>query len=59
MQRDVYGSRVAEEAKISTEAMHLEIEKAQKRRAYREKQRQENIDLAPAKALQPKSRTIR
>ena len=59
VQRDVYGSRVAEEAKISTEAMHLEIEKAQKRRAYREKKRQENIDLAPAKALQPKSRTIR
>ncbi len=59
VQQEVYGHRVAEAAKISYEAMKLEIDKAYKRRIYREKKRQETIDLAPAQALQPKSRTIR
>ena len=59
VQREVYGTRVAEAAGISYEAMKLEINKAFKRRIAREKKRQEKIDLAPAQALQPKSRTIR
>jgi DNA primase len=59
VQQEVYGHRVAEEAKISYDAMKLEIDKANKRRAYRQKKRQEAVDLAPAKALQPKSKTIR
>ena len=59
VQREVYGHRVAEAAKISYEAMKLEVEKALKRRAYQQKKQQEKIDLAPAKALQPKSRNIR
>ena len=59
VQQEVYGHRVAEAAKISFESMQQEVEKARKRRFAREKKRQEAIDLAPAKALQPKSRTIR
>lgn len=59
VQQEVYGHRVAEAAKISYEAMKIEIEKAYKRRRYREKKRQEGVDLAPARALQPRSRTIR
>jgi DNA primase len=59
VQQEVYGHRVAEAAKISYEAMKLEVEKAVKRRAYRQKKQQEKQDLAPAKALQPKSRNIR
>ena len=59
VQREVYGTRVAEAAGISYEAMKLEINKAFKHRIAREKKRQEKIDLAPAQALQPKSRTIR
>ena len=59
VQREVYGHRVAEAAKISYDAMKLEIDRALKRRVNREKKKQEEIDLAPAKALQPKSRTIR
>ena len=59
VQREVYGHRVAEIAKISFDAMKLEIEKAYKRRLAREKKKQEQIDLAPVKNLQPKSRTIR
>jgi len=58
-QREVYGNRVAEAASISFEAMKLEVNKAFKRRIAREKKQQEKIDLAPARAMQPKSRTIR
>ena len=59
VQREVYGARVAEAAKISADAMKLEIQRALKRRQYQQKKQQEKIDLAPAQALQPKSRTIR
>ena len=59
VQREVYGHRVAEVAKISYEAMKLEIEKAAKRRQAREKKKQEQIDLAPARNLQPKIRSVR
>ena len=58
VQREVYGHRVAEAAKISYDALKLEVNKAYKRRIAREKKKQEKIDLAPAKNLQPKSRTI-
>ena len=59
VQREVYGHRVADAAKISFEAMKIEVNKAYKRRLFREKKRQEKIDLAPAQALQPKARSIR
>ena len=59
VQREDYGHRVAEEGKISFEAMTMEVEKARKNRLKREKKAQEKIDLAPARNLQPKSRTIR
>ena len=59
VQREVYGTRAAEAAAISFEAMKLEINKAFKRRMAKERKRQEKIDLAPAQALQPKSRSIR
>ncbi len=59
VQREVYGGRVAELAKISPEAMKLEVSRAYKRRLAREKKQQEKIDLSPARNLQPKSRSIR
>jgi DNA primase len=59
VQREVYGGRVADSAKISYDAMKLEISKAFKRRMAMERKRQEKIDLAPVQALQPKTRTIR
>ena len=59
VQREVYGGRAAEAAGISLDAMKLEINKAFKRRVAREKKKQEAIDLAPAKNLQPKSRNFR
>ena len=59
VQREVYGNRVADAAKISYDAMKIEVNKAFKRRIAREKKRQEKIDLAPAQNLQPKARSIR
>ena len=59
VQREVYGHRAADEAKISYDAMKLEVSKAFKRRMARERKKQEKLDMAPAQALQPKSRTIR
>ena len=59
VQREVYGGRVAEAAGISMDAMKLEIQRAWKRRQKLQKKQQEKIDLAPARALQPKSRSIR
>ena len=58
VQREVYGTRAAEAAAISYEAMKIEVGKAFKRRLARDKKKQEKIDLSPAKNLQPKSRTI-
>ena len=59
VQREIYGHRAADDAKISYDAMKLEVNKAFKRRMARERKKQEKLDLAPAQALQPKSRTIR
>ncbi len=59
VKREVYGGRVAQKAGISPDAMQMEIQKAYKRRTAREKKKQEKIDLAPARALQPKDRSIR
>ena len=59
VQREVYGGRTAEAAQISPDVMKLEIGKAYKRRLAREKKKQEKVDLAPAKAMQPKSHAIR
>ncbi len=59
VQREVYGHRVADAAKISYDALKMEVNKAFRRRIAREKKRQEKISMAPAQALQPKSRTIR
>ena len=58
VQREVYAGRVAETAKISMEAMKLEVDRAYKRRKDREKKKQEQIDLSPARNLQPKDRSI-
>ncbi len=59
VQREVYAGRVAEKAKISLDAMKLEVDRAFKRRTGKEKKQQEKIDLSPAQNLQPKSRNIR
>lgn len=59
VEREVYGTRAAEAAGITYEAMKLEVDKAYRRRLAREKKKQEKIDLAPANNMQPKFRGIR
>ena len=59
VQREIYGTRAAEAAGISFEAMKIEVNKAYKRRIAREKKKQERLDLAPAANLQPKTRQFR
>ncbi len=59
VKREVYSGRVAQTAAITMEAVKLEVNKAFRRRMARERKKQEQIDLAPAKALQPKERSIR
>ena len=59
VQREVYGTRAAETAGISYEAMKIEADKAYRRRVARERKKQEKIDLSPARNLQPHSRSIR
>ena len=59
VKREVYGTRVAERAGLSYEALKLEINKAFKRRLAWEKKKQEAVDLAPATNLQPKTRAFR
>lgn len=58
VQREIYGHRVAEKGKISDDAMKMEIGKAYKRRVAREKKKQEQIDLAPERARQPRIRNV-
>ena len=53
-----YGKRAADAAGISYEAMKIEVDKAFKRKVYRDHKKQEKIDLDPAKKLQPKSRNF-
>ena len=59
VQREVYGTRAAEAAGVTYDALKLEVDKAYKRRSNREKKQQEKILLAPAAAQQPRARTIR
>ena len=59
VQREIYGTRAAEAASISYDAIKIEINKAYKRMLAREKKKQEKIDLSPARNLQPKARSFR
>lgn len=56
VQREIYGGRAAEAAKITPESMKIEVDKAFKKHIRREKKKQERIDLSPAVNHQPKTR---
>lgn len=59
VEREIYTVRAAEAAKIGTEAMKLEVERAVKRRASREKKAQLRKDLNPAAQVQSSERALR
>ena len=59
VEREIYATRAAETAKITPEAMKLEVQRALRRRNSREKRQELRRDLNPAAQLQPKERTLR
>ena len=59
VEREIYTTRAAETAKITPEAMKLEVQRAFKRRLSREKRAELRRDLNPAAQLQPKERSFR
>lgn len=58
VEREIYTTRAAEAAKITLEAMKLEVQRAFKQRVSREKRTELRKDLNPAAQLQPKERTL-
>lgn len=59
VEREIYTARAAETAKITLEAMQLEVRRAFKRRVSREKHLKIRKDLNPAAELQPQQRVLR
>ena len=59
VEREIYAARAAELAKITPEAMKLEVQRAFKRRIARDRQIKQRQDLNPAQTLQPRERTLR
>jgi len=59
VEREVYTVRAAEAAKISPDAMKLEVQRAYKRRLAKEKRAETRASLNPARALQPKESGLR
>ncbi len=58
-EREIYTARAAEAARITPDAMKLEVQRAFRRRASREKRTELRKDLNPAASLQPKERSLR
>lgn len=58
VERDIYTVRAAEAAKLTPEAMKLEVQRAFKRRMGKERRARERRGLNPAAELQPKERTM-
>lgn len=58
VEREIYTVRAAETAKLTTEAMRMEVQRAYKRRASKEKKMSERRELNPAANAQPVQRSI-
>ena len=59
VERDVYTNRAAQTAGLSPEAMKLEVQRAFKRRAARDRKTRERQELNLPRSLQPADRAIR
>ena len=59
VEREVYTNRAAETARITPDAMRLEVDRATRRRLSQERKAQLHKDLNPAAQLQPQERTLR
>ena len=59
VEREIYSVRAAETARITPEAMKLDVERARKRQVRKEDRTEERKSLNPAAQLQPKERSMR
>ena len=59
VEREIYTVRAAETAKISPDAMKLEVQRAFRRKMAQEKKATLRKELNPARELQPKERSLR
>ena len=59
VEREIYTVRAAEVVKIAPDAMRLEVQRAAKRRAARDKKAELRKELNPAMQMQPKERSLR
>ena len=59
VERDVYTNRAAQTAGLSAEAMKLEVQRAFRRRAAKDRNMQERQELNLSRTLQPAERAIR
>ena len=59
IEREVYGTRAAEAAGITPQAMKVEVDKAYRRRQSREKRARERAAMSPVQREQPQARSIR
>ena len=58
VEREIFADKIAKIIGSSKEAVLVEINKSYKKRLRREKRQQEKRDLAPAAAIQPRSREL-
>ena len=59
VEREIYGGRAADAARISHEVMAQEVERQRRQKSWQARRKQERQDLAPARQLQPKERALR
>lgn len=58
VEREIYGGRAADAARISHEVMAQEVERQRRQKSWQARRKQERQDLAPARQLQPKERAL-
>lgn len=59
VEREIYSTRAAEAARVTPDAMKLNVQRAAKRRAGKEKRVRQRMALNPAAQLQPMERELR
>ena len=59
VEREIYAARAAEAARITPEAMKLEVQRARKRKIARENRAELRKELNPASQSQPRERSLR
>ncbi|MCI5832752.1 MAG: DNA primase [Clostridiales bacterium] len=59
VEREIYTARAAEAAGLTAEALRLEVDRAFKRKARKEKRNRERREMSPAVTLQPAGRGLR